>query len=262
VDAASNTGRRSGAARTVASRLLACGVLSAAWLGCTAPARHTIAPGHEGAPGVRRVLVCSPNLVVALPVELTEAVVRVEQELVAALEARELEVERLELREGHQRWREAAAEARRQGAKDAAAPFVQGLAAEREFDALLMPALLLFNVRVTDSSGTWDGVRRRLATVNQPSLGGGGSADTFTKGVVYGGVTGDVLATSLHVLVFSRDGQRIYEGRGGLDFVQEADLADAHTLRWELRAKYRLLHDPELLRQGIDIALSPYLGSR
>jgi hypothetical protein len=125
-----------------------------------------------------------------------------------------------------------------------------------------MPSLLMFNVRVVDSSGTWDGVRRTLAMVNRPSLGPPGSADTLSKGMVYGGVTGDALATSLHVLVFSRDGERIFEGRGGFDFVQEIDLGHAQDWRWEFHTTLKRLRDPEVLSEGVEIALSPYLRSR
>lgn len=71
----------------------------------------------------------------------------------------------------------------------------------------MMPSLILRSVRVTDSSGTWDGVRRRMTQVNAPSMGMAGSTDTFTKGVAAGGISGDVMAASLHLLVFSPDGR-------------------------------------------------------
>jgi hypothetical protein len=185
----------------------------------------------------------------------------VEKEVVAYLEAHGLEVERLGLAEGRRRWQQAAAEARRQGAQ-APALFAKGLAEGREFQLLIMPSLLLRQVRVTDSSGSWDGVRRSMAMVNAPSRGRGGSADTFTKGVAFGGITGDVMATSLHVIAYSIDGQRVFEARGGLDFVQEIDLADAKSWSWELRTKRRILQDPERVREGVEVALSPFLPAR
>lgn len=234
----------------------------AAVLGCTAPAPYYLAPGQGGAPGVRRILLCPPNLALALRPEISDAVPAVHQTLVAYLEARGLEVEPLDPREGRRRWREAVTEARRQDSPSATALFVQGLAEGREFQALMMPSLLLHVVRVVDNSGTWDGVRRRMTMVNEPSRGAGVEADTFTKGVAYGGISGDVLATSLHVLVFSPDGQRTFEGRGGLDFVQEIDLADAHGWDWQLRTKRRVLGDAEALREGVAIALAPFLPPR
>lgn len=244
-------------------RLLVPALWLAAALGCTAPAPHYIAEGQEGAPGVHRVLLCPANLALALDAEISGGVEPVQQQLVAYLEAQGLEVERLGLREGRSRWRNAVAQAKQEGAPAAGtAFFARGLAEGRDFQALLMPSLLLFSVRVTDSSGTWDGVRRRLAMVNRPSRGSPDSADTFSKGVSYGGITGNAMATSLHVMVFSRDGKRVFEGRGGLDFVQEIDLAGANDYHWEFRMKPGLLRDPEVVREGVEIALSPYLPQR
>ena len=210
-----------------------------------------------------RVLLCPLNLALSLPAEISDGAKPVRQELIAYLEAQGLEVERLGLSEGRWRWKRAGAGAKRQGsAEGAAAIFVQDMAQRREFEALMMPSLILHSVRVTDSSGTWNGVRRRMTQVNAPSMGIAGSTDTFTKGVAYGGIEGNVLATSLHVMVFSPDGQRVFEGRGGLDFVQEIDLMDARSWSYQLRMKRRLLRNPEVVREGVEIALAPYLPPR
>jgi hypothetical protein len=112
-----------------------------------------------------------------------------------------------------------------------------------------------------DNSGTWDGVRRSMAMVNMPSRGTGGSTDTFTKGVFAGGVSGSMLATSLHLVVFSREGERVFEGIGGFDFVHEIDLAEAGQRRWTLRRRARLPGSSEVVREGVAIALGPYLPS-
>ncbi len=255
--------RGCGPCRNPAVRCLVCGgLLLAALLGCTAPASYYIALGHEGAPGVSRVLLCPLNVALSLPAEIAGGAKPVHNELATYLEAQGLEVERLGLSEGRLRWREAGDEAKRKGSEDAAAIFVPKLAERREFDVLMMPSLILHSVRVTDSSGTWDGVRRRVNTVNAPSQGMGGSTDTFTKGLAYGGISGDVMAASLHVMVFSRDGQRVFEGRGALDFVQEADLAAASRYKWQLRMKPGLLRNPKVLHEGVELALGPYLPPR
>ena len=243
------------------TRLLAAGLLAAAALACTASAPHYLAPGHEGAPGVRRVLLCPANLSLGLHPEIARGVEPVETEVVAYLEARGLEVDRLDRGEARRRWQEAAAEAR-QASKAPGPLFTRALAAEREFHVLLIPSLLLRQVRVSDSGGTWDGVRRSMKMVNVPSRGHGDSADTFTKGVAFGGIEADVMAASLHVIAYSTDGQRVFEARGGLDFVQEIDLADVHGGRWQLRTKEWILRDPEAVREGVEVALSPYLPAR
>ena len=239
-----------------------CGLLFAAFLGCTARAPYTIAAGHEGAPDVRRVLLCPLNVAVSLPSEISRGAEPVHRELGAYLRERGLEVEHLSLPEARRRWREAVAEAAQTGSADAGSIFSRDLGAWLGFDAMLMPSLVLHSVRVLDSSGTWDGVRRRVDTVNLPSRGMGVEADTFTKGVAFGGTTGSVMATSLHVRVYSADGRRVFEGQGGFDFAQEADLSGAYRRTWELRMKSGLLRDPEVLREGVEIALGPYLPAR
>src|SRR4030095_8425807 len=68
-----------------------------ALLACTTPAKYFVAPGQEGAPGLRRVLLSPMNLLWALPAEISDGVQPVERALIANLEARGLEVTRLEL---------------------------------------------------------------------------------------------------------------------------------------------------------------------
>jgi len=77
--------------------------------------------------------------------------------------------------------------------------------------------------------------------------------------VAFGGLNADVMATSLHVIAYSTDGQRVFEARGGLDFVQEYDLSAAYSWRGQLRMRHPLLRDAEAIREGVQVALSPYL---
>jgi hypothetical protein len=207
-------------------------------------------------------LLCPLNVAVSLPAEIASGAEPVYRELAAYLGEQGLQVEHLNLTEARRRWGEAAAEARRTGSKDAAAIFARGLGEWLEFDAMLMPSLILQSVQVYDNSGTWDGVRRRVAMVNLPSRGRGVEADTLTKGIAFGGISASVLATSLHVTAFLRDGRLVFEGQGGFDFAQEADLSGAHRRSWELRRKPGLLKNPEVLREGVEIALGRYLPPR
>jgi hypothetical protein len=60
--------------------------------------------------------------------------------------------------------------------------------------------------------------------------------------------------------VFSAQGERVFEGMGGLDFIHDIDLAPARqSYHYDLRRKVRLLGDPKLVREGVEIAFGPYL---
>jgi hypothetical protein len=238
------------------------GVAAAAvLLACTTPAKYFVAPGQEGAPGLHRVLLSPMNLVRALPAEISDGAQPVEKALLDHLKGRGLEVSHLDLLEGRKLWGQAVLEAQQQGSKDAAPLFVQHLAARGDFEVVMLPSFITRTVYVNDNIGTWDGVRRRMNVVNAPSRGIGGSTDTFTKGVFAGGVSGSMLATSLHLIIFSRQGERVFEGIGGFDFVHEVDLSAAYQYKVNFRRRARLPGSPEVVREGVAIALGSYLPS-
>jgi hypothetical protein len=199
------------------------------------------------------------NLVRALPAEVSDGVQPVEKALLAHLKGRELEVSRLDLAKGRELWGQAVLEAQQQGSQDAARIFVHRLAEGHDFEVVMVPSLITRKVMVTDNSGTWDGVRRRMNITNAPSRGIGGETDTFSKGVFAGGVSGDMMGTSLHLVVFSREGERVFEGIGGFDFVHEIDLSRAAQRHWDLRRRAKLPGSPEVVREGVAIAFGPYL---
>jgi hypothetical protein len=208
---------------------------------------------------VRRVLLCPLNVTLALPSEISGESRFVEREIEGYLGKHGLEVQKLGLSETRGRWQRAAAEAKHTGSKDAGEIFVKDLRGSREFDAVVLPSLILRSVSVTDSSGTWDGVRRMVSMVNLPHRGQGGEAGTLSKGIALGGISGAVMAASLHVMAYLADGQRVFEGIGGLDFVQEADLGGASRSSWELRMSPSRLRRPAVLSEGVEIAFGPFL---
>jgi hypothetical protein len=62
----------------------------------------------------------------------------------------------------------------------------------------------------------------------------------------------------VHLLVLSRVGARVFEGRGGVEFVNEIDLA-AKDWRFAVRVRDDLFEDGGALREGIVLAFDPYL---
>jgi hypothetical protein len=100
-----------------------------------------------------------------------------------------------------------------------------------------------------------------MRMVNAPSLPTGGWRDTFAEGVRAGGISGEASVTSVHVMVFSRAGERVFEGRGGIEFSHEIDLALAkRSYTWQYRLRDDLFEERDALREGIAIAFDPYLA--
>ena len=242
-------------------RILRWIALAAAAAACASGPANRIAEGQRGAPGVRRFLLCPPNLVVALRSEIQSGSKHVDREVAADLESQGRAVDRLGLVEGRALWKQAVAEAQAAGSvAGAAGIFVTRLAKDHEFDAVVMPSLILHQTRMDANNASWDGVSRRMKILNAPSQGISREQSTLAKGVAYGGISGPAWVTSLHVLVFSLDGTRIFEGRGGIEFLHEIDLIDAgRSYRYEMRQSSSLFLDPALLREGVVLAFEPYL---
>lgn len=235
-------------------------------LGCAWLSRpdNTLVPGHAGAPGVSRFLVCAPNTVIALPAELQGVTQSLRQQVDAYLHFHDRDAEWINLPESRKAWGEAVAAAKQSGALDKAPVFfAERLDQKYDFDAIVMPSILIHKERATDGAAIWDGVSRQLELVNKPARltgqpRGSEGQDTFAEGVRFGGVTGDVLVTSIHVLVFSRTGERIFEGRGGFSFVHDADMKNSRDWSWRYRPR-DLAADIDAMREGIAIAFHPYL---
>ena len=229
--------------------------------GCASDPANTVVPGHEGAPGVNRFLVCAPNTMIALPAELQDATKALREQIDAYLEFQGREAQWIDLYDSKQRWGRAIAAAKEKGAlEQAPAFFAQELDEHYDFDAIVIPSILLHKTRALESGAAWDGVRRRMRVVNAPKRPTSGRAQsTLAEGIAEGGISGDVMVTSVHVLIFSRAGERVFEGRGGIDFVHDVDMSPLKSKnRWQYLMR-DLTRDVDALREGIAIAFDPYL---
>jgi hypothetical protein len=102
-----------------------------------------------------------------------------------------------------------------------------------------------------------------MRMINAPVKGTGNADSMITKGIANGGisVSGPAWVASLHVLVFARDGHKVFEGRGGIDFVQQLELInEARSWRWEPRPNDSLFQDRTLVVEGVERAFEPYLA--
>jgi hypothetical protein len=221
---------------------------------------NQLAEGEAGAPGVQKFLVCAPNTVIGLPAELQGGSEPLREEVDSYLRHHGRDVEWLDLLQSQQAFAAALARAKEQGQVDrTAALFAEELAKTHTFDALVMPSILLHEIRVLDNTGRWDGVARRLRMVNKPPISADGWG-TFEKGVRAGGYSDKAAVTSVHVLVLSRAGERRFEGRGGVEFVHDIDLAPVAKDRWGFELREDLFEDRGALREGIVLAFDPYLA--
>src|SRR5262249_6087987 len=140
------------------------------------------------------------------------------------------DVETIDLYESKQALAKAAAAAKEAGAIEKTMPlFAAELSQTHRFDALVLPSILIRKTRVNDNNGRWDGVSRNVRMVNLPRLSPGGAFDATNEGIRFGGITGDVPVTSVHVVVLSHGGERLFEGRGGIEFTYEVDLSPARA---------------------------------
>ena len=168
------------------------------------------------------------------------------------------------LNDGRQLWYQSIAQAKRAGdLENAVVFFADALAEQFDFQAIVMPSIVLHTTSTTYSWGKWDGVTRRMGVVNAPqdkwtrrSSGGWVDGTRLVK------VSGEMAVTSVHLLVFSREGERIFEGRGGLEFTHEIDGARiANERKAEYGPRSDLFEDRAVLIEGIEIAFTPYLST-
>lgn len=228
-------------------------------LGCVGSS-NTLVPGNEGAPGVKRVLLSSPNTVITLPAEMGGLAEPLREQIDAYLDFHDRDARWLDLYESRQLWENAVNAAKQSGAVEKAPVFFAQQADERyDFDAIVMPSVLVHQTRALEGRAQWDGVTRQMQLMNAPQMPRGGWRSTFAEGVAAGGVAGDVMVTSVHVLIFSRSGERVFEGRGGFGFVHDVDLSrirETYKFQYQMRD---LAGDIDAMREGIALAFDPYL---
>ena len=223
-----------------------------------------MAAGHAGAPDVRVFLLCPQNLVVALQPEFERGVEPAQAAIVAYVEAHGRRVERLSLQPARQLWLRGVAAAKAAGERRfeaAALAFVKEAAALYEFDALLMPSLILRQVLVQDREAAWDGVERRIRFANTPRAPVGRGQNTFTQGIAMGSLSANVSVVSLHLFAFARDGRMVFQGRGGIDILEEVDFEGVQqTMRFQLRRRDDVFEDRQILDEAVEVAFTPYLA--
>ena len=195
------------------------------------------------------VLVMPFNLAIRRAPELDRASTEVGAEFVEVLLGRGAEVSVLAPEDALELWGEAfEAVGPNAGLEATTQRFVALLAEEAEFDLLVMPSLVVRGATVAGEQASWDGVRRDLPmnrrVIDTPEL----------EQVRVRGLTGTVVAASLHLVALQLDGMVVFEGLAGLDVLQKAHRAEDRMGDWRLQVHEEPLRDLDHLREGIELA--------
>jgi hypothetical protein len=211
-------------------------------------------PG-AGAAATVRVVVAPSNLAVQMPPDVDLFVEPVERELIRHFQARGARLAVIFEPDAWALWRDSTAalltsEPGEVGLDAAAAAFAVALRPHADYDLLVLPSLVFREARVVGRLVEWDGVRRRLAVrpAEVPTIEG------YTTGW-----EGRFTGLSLHVMLLTPEGSRVFQGWGGIDVVHEAIVS-----RGESRGDPALLPDGEAtpdaerVAQAVSLALEPY----
>jgi hypothetical protein len=225
-------------------------IAAVAWLvcGCAAPRNHLY---RKSGANFERAIVLPLNLVVSMPKELAGGAGRVEKTLHGYLAERGKAIETMKFADAIAAWRASEAECRSQGAKGCdrfagvARFMAQRLRRNHDYQTLIIPYVFLRTARSTSSAARWHGVERPVEKSGS-GFGPEGRARL---------VRGDILAASLKVFAFSPEGEKVFEGVGGLDLVDRVRADDYGFYYTEVREN--VLADPEMLREGVALALEP-----
>jgi hypothetical protein len=238
--------------------------------GCRSPGPRVV--GHDrGAAGGVHVVVAPMNLSLQLSPDLEDVVEPVTQELIRYLQAHDARVSVIFAPDAWTLWRDSAA-AVQEGRKEApavAAVFSRMLAAETDFDLLVLPSLVFRDAQVSGRVAQWDGVRRRIRFRLRSGIPLGRTqpipdplvaTDRSAVGPGAGDYRGQITGLSLHALVFTPEGRGLFQGFGGLDLVHDTvQKRDGSSDSSFLRLRTKLLDDADHVREGIALALDPYL---
>jgi hypothetical protein len=238
-------------------------------LGCAIEPRNerSVLLGNES-----RVLLILPlNVAAVMPRELEGPSPIVWRELELYLRAQGKELKTVARPVARKLWLQSIQLARagekgaRAGYDDAARNLALELRKHAEFDALIAPSLYVQQARIAQRSASWDGVERELEFEFGERVLEARSLVANTP------LEGAAPAASLHVSVFDAQGEKLHEGRGGLDLLVRVRVGrgkapaaeDAYGLTpaptFEFATRSDLFADRAQLRAGFNAAFVPFL---
>jgi hypothetical protein len=133
--------------------------------------------------------------------------------------------------------------------------YVAHLGETHSFDAVIVPSIVYRTTKTRDRTVKWDGVFRKMKVINL-------SDEAKNKGLARA-LAVAISGVSFHVMVFSLDGDLIFQKYGGLDLAHDINMAGAEfTMKPRLSLKEGLLKESDHLSEGIGVAFDPYLPRR
>lgn len=221
--------------------------------------RGRVAGDTARASAIEEVALFPLGVVLPLPPGLEDAAPVVDAAIRAYLASRDERVWSPTREDAQAAWLASAQALRREvgesqmGFEGAASILARRLAAERRFDALVLPWIALRVAKVRGRTVTWDGVRRKLRVVNPQKRGLQDLKDFEAQAA----------APSLQIAVFSPDGREIFQGVGGLDLLH-ALVVEGEPMRVDaqLLPRSEIFADRAAIDEGVALALDPLLPAR
>jgi hypothetical protein len=210
---------------------------------------YFLAPGMEGSAQARHWLVLPMSALDALPDFLVAPAGRLQEELRAHLEGAGRSVKPLaqsKLLESTRKMPNFITTEEDPVPDEMLAALTRVLAKSNEFDVAAYPELVVEPVHVPQGrTGVWHGVRRNTRVIR---------GEDAPEGIF--SMSGKQPGASLRMRVFARDGTKHFESYGGLDFLQEARVSG---YRFYMEIRPDVLSDRAILREGVQLALTPYV---
>ena len=156
-----------------------------------------------------------------------------------------------------ERWKKASSQAGYRGSYrvagekfEAACSALARLMAETvEFDVLVVTLIERRRASYAGSGARWDGVTRQTKIYDMGNLGSTSIDRISNRGA-------DTEGISLHILTFSPAGEKLSDGRGGIELVQAIRVT--RSFDFLIIDREDLLRDKANLRDAASIALKPY----
>ncbi len=218
--------------------------------------RNSVAGGYAGASTVEDIVLFPLDVVAPLPPGTETGAASVEAEIRKYLTGHGKRVQPVPSEEAQSAWLASARALKSEvgttqmNFEGAAATLARRLHGERHFDALVLPWIALGPAKVRGRTVTWDGVTRTLRVVNPQGRSLAVLKDFEARAA----------APSLHVAIFAPDGQKLFEGVGGLDLLHALVLEGEPTrIDAELLPRAQIFADRTPVHEGIAVAFDPFL---